>query len=372
MKKDPVKIHILGAGITAQAVHQKVEQHLDLFQVVDLDAAEIVVVSPGTPPREWPKVSGQIMSEIEFTFRFFVKNPVIAITGTNGKSTTTALVAHGLGVEPLGNIGKPFISGDFNDAWHVVEVSSFQLEATQTFKPFISVLLNLGVDHLDWHEGLENYHLSKLKIFKNQNKDDFTVYNADDSVLSGYIPQTHANKIAFKTVLGENPNYTAAEKVLTLCGQSRAQIEKAFQSFKGLSHRLEKIENEWGVEIYNDSKATNPESTCFALDQMKTSCVLILGGQDKKTSLQALSQKIRQKVSRVILYGEAAQRFFSELNEFSPQKYETLEQAVDAARKLIQPGEILLFSPACASFDQFQNFEQRGHAFVKLVQSATK
>jgi UDP-N-acetylmuramoylalanine--D-glutamate ligase len=363
------KIFIQGSGITAKAVREKISQTSDQFQESNLEQADVVVISPGTKPCDWPQTSKPIISEIEFAFKYFCKNPVIAITGTNGKSTVTAMIAHALGIEPLGNIGKPFILANFSDPWHVVEVSSYQLESTQTFKPFISVVTNFGEDHLEWHGSYEHYHRSKTKIWANQNKSDYLVYNANDATLSGYVhAATHTNKIAYQEDSEFNENAMAALKALSLCGMAASDIRKAFSTYRALPHRMEKVAHSWGnVEIINDSKATNPESTCFALKQMQAPVLLILGGRDKNTSLVEMKAMIQKKVRLTYLFGEAAERFQNELAGIPMQRFETLQQVIAAAKKEIKPGEVLLFSPACASFDQFQNFEDRGRKFVGWI-----
>lgn len=367
------KIHIIGEGITAKAVREKITAD-KLFVESSLEDCDFVVVSPGTKPKDFPETDKDIISEIEFAFRYYVHSPVIAITGTNGKSTVTALIAEGLGVEPLGNFGKPLISANFEDPYHVVEVSSYQLETCFEFQPHIAVITNITPDHLDWHETFENYFHAKKNICLMQTKDDYVVYFDEDQVVKDLIRNVLATKRPFfkpaKDKLKYNQNYWAAREVFKILKKSEDEIEAIFQNFKGLPWRIQRVADaSLPAAVYNDSKSTNPESAIFALQQFDKNIVLLLGGRDKNTDLRAMKQAMQNKIRRLYVYGEAKERFAAELSEFSPIVKEDLQAILKAESQISMRDEIILFSPACASFDQFKNYEDRGQKFNEWVKA---
>lgn len=377
--------------------------------------ADIFVVSPGIAPRS--KIikaaygtGRDVVSDIEVAFRD-AKCPIIGITGTNGKSTTTALISYiltenGFLAPACGNIGVPILSlMDKKSDFLVCEVSSFQLEYTSTFAPYISVWLNLTPDHMDWHANLDEYIAAKRKMFANQHIDQFAVLNVDDSIVITSDSAAEVMPFSIESELNDRvqgayvsdnfvccrrrmrdhvlcqvfelglkgkhnlENCLAATAVSILAGAQPEVIEKSLKSFKGLEHRLEYVGTVNGIAIYNDSKATNTVSAIKAIEAFPDEkVVLIAGGKDKCTSLSEFVHIVRNRVSAVILIGEATDRFKSELTNGGVEKIhpvDSLEKAVDLALDL-KAGPVL-FSPACASFDMFKNYEERGRVFKDIV-----
>lgn len=364
-----------------------------------LDGSELIVVSPGVH-LDIPIIKEAfirnipVISEIEMAYRFFTK-PIIAVTGTNGKTTTTTLIgeilkAAGKKVAVAGNIGNPLI--EVNDKkldFIVVEISSYQLEAIKTFRPWISVFLNLTEDHLERHKTFEEYAKAKSRIFLNQMKSDFIVYNAEDKKVAELVLDSPARKIAFSTknpqsllmfdpskirIKGEHnlENVLASTAAALIAGVKHKTIEKVLKSFKGIEHRIEYVRSLKDVRFYNDSKATNPNSTCVALKTLKAEgpIILILGGKDKGVDLGGMCELINKSVKKVVLLGEAAQRFEKELRSSNFNAIETVKDLKEAAQKSFKSakkGDVVLLSPACASFDMFSNFEERGKVFKEAV-----
>ncbi len=359
---------------------------------------QFIVVSPGIhldiPAIKLAKNHGTpVISELEFAFRFLHK-PIIAVTGTNGKTTTATLI-HEMLVQGgkksalAGNIGTPLITVDdhFLD-FVVAEVSSYQLEAISSFRPWISLLLNITPDHMARHKSMDEYAKSKARIFMNQGKTDYLIYNERDEIVRKIIDPSLARKTAFnhKTLFfdpkkimlkGDHniENIMAASLAAELCGVSRESIKKTLSEFRGVPHRIEYIKSVDGIDYYNDSKATNPDSTIKALDALsiddqRKNIILILGGVDKGVSLSGLIPKIINTTKTVILIGEAAMKFNNELIQsgFSNIKFaESLDEAVKTSKDLSTKGDQVLLSPACASFDMFSNFEDRGRVFREAV-----
>ena len=378
---------------------------------------DLIVVSPGVP-FDAPQL-GQartlgelVIGEIELAAQFLAGR-IVAITGANGKTTTTTLAGEivAAGKFPTlvgGNIGTPaitFADQAKPDTWTVLEVSSFQLETIVSFRPRIAVLLNITPDHLDRHKTFANYVAAKARIFENQQPDDFTVLNADDPTTAELASRTRAQlswfsrkkeveKGAFvraaniffrdgKTEseimpLSEIPlkgahnleNVLAAISIGALVGCQPAQIRNAVRNFKAVEHRLEFVAQVAGVDYYNDSKATNVDATIKALESFPANIHLILGGKDKGSDYSLLNDLLRQRVKRVYTIGAAAAKIESQLAgaaEIIPSQ--TLENAVRRAGESAKQGDIVLLAPACASFDQFQNYEHRGRVFKELVQS---
>ncbi|MBI5399996.1 UDP-N-acetylmuramoyl-L-alanine--D-glutamate ligase [Candidatus Saganbacteria bacterium] len=362
-----------------------------------IEKAELIVVSPGVhldiPVLKKAQEKGiPIISEIELAARLLTK-PIIAITGTNGKTTTTTLIgemlrAGGKKIAIAGNIGLPLIEvADTNLDYIVVEVSSYQLETIDKFKPWVSVILNIQPDHLERHGSLESYINQKARIFMNQSGDDYIIYNLDDSDVVKMAQKSGAKLIGFSlkqtAIIALSPaeikipgrhnlsNALAAAQAAYLCGVSPKQVADVLKTFPGVEHRIEFVAKINGVEYYNDSKATNPDSTLVALETFNNKkIILILGGRDKGVSLDKLVEKIKQNVRAVILIGEAAGRFRAALTSvgFSAiHPASSLADAVALSAKFAQPGDIVLLSPACSSFDMFDNYEERGRVFKKLV-----
>jgi UDP-N-acetylmuramoylalanine--D-glutamate ligase len=378
---------------------------------------DLIVVSPGVPldTPELVQVRSfglPIIGELELAARF-LKGKMLAITGSNGKTTTTTLVgeilkAAGLPTLVAGNIGVPVISvidESTDDSWSVLEVSSFQLESTQQFHPEIAVILNITPDHLDRHGSFENYALAKERIFAAQNENDFVVLNADNAraaaassrskakvywfslehpvpqgawVDSGHILFRLSKDAPAETVMplssiplkGEHnvENVLAAVAASRLAGASSEVARRAVQSFKAVEHRLEYVATINGVEFFNDSKATNVDATAKAIAAFPGGIHLILGGKDKNSDYTLLSDLLRSRVKAVYTIGSAAEKIESHLRGvISIHSCETLEKAVTTAAAAAHPGEIVLLAPACSSFDQFESYEHRGRIFKELV-----
>jgi UDP-N-acetylmuramoylalanine--D-glutamate ligase len=377
---------------------------------------DLIVVSPGVPVDSPPLVQARatgapVIGEIELAFRFLPKN-IVAITGSNGKTTTTTLTgeilaAGGLPTLVGGNIGTPAISlvEQANaDTVVVLEVSSFQLETVLNFRPRIAVVLNITPDHLDRHRTFETYTDAKARIFENQQPDDFTIVNADDATSAGLARRSRAQvfqfsrkqevkqgtcvrdgRIVFRDSIGQHQimliseiplkgshnveNVLAAVCVGALMGCPPERIGKAVREFKAVEHRLEFVAAIAGVEYFNDSKATNVDATIKALESFPANVHLILGGKDKDSDYSKLNDLLRERVKRVYTIGAAAEKIESQVKEVEVEHSETLETALRRAAAVAVPGDVVLLAPACASFDQFQNYEHRGRVFKDLVKA---
>jgi len=378
---------------------------------------DLIVVSPGvplnTPELAQVKSFGlPVIGELELAARF-LKGKMLAITGSNGKTTTTALVGEilkkaGLPTLVGGNIGFPvvgLIEESTDETWSVLEVSSFQLESTVEFHPAIAVILNITPDHLDRHGTFENYALAKERIFAAQNEHDSVVLNADNEraaesaarsaatvywfsiehpvdrgawLENGYVVYRLAKDAATETVMPLSgiplkgahnvENVLAAVVASRLAGAPAEAIRQAVESFQAVEHRLEFVATVNGVSFYNDSKATNVDATAKAIAAFDSGIHLILGGKDKGAGYTQLGNLLRERVRAVYTIGTAAAKIESELRGVvSIQSCETLENAVSAAASAAHPGEVVLLAPACSSYDQFENYEHRGRVFKDLV-----
>jgi UDP-N-acetylmuramoylalanine--D-glutamate ligase len=353
-----------------------------------------------------------VIGELELAARF-LKGKILAITGSNGKTTTTTLVGEilkeaGLPTLVAGNIGVPvvgLIEESRDQVWSVLEVSSFQLETTEEFHPAIAVILNITPDHLDRHGTFENYALAKERIFAAQQSADSLVLNADDArtaqaasrarsrvfwfslehevaqgawVRDGYVVYRAAQGDAIETILpltkiplkGEHnvENVLAAVVAARQAGVSAETIAHAIEKFQAVEHRLEYVATINGVEYYNDSKATNVDATSKAVAAFSGGIHLILGGKDKGAPYAPLAPLVRERVRAVYTIGAAAAKIETELRGVAAiRSCQTLARAVAAAASEARPGEIVLLAPACSSFDQFENYEQRGQVFKQLV-----
>ncbi len=378
---------------------------------------DLIVVSPGVPLDTPELVQARnfgrpVIGELELAARF-LKGKILAVTGSNGKTTTTSLLGEILekaGMPTLvgGNIGVPvvaLIDESTADTWSVLEVSSFQLESTEQFHPAIAVILNITPDHLDRHGSFENYALAKERIFAEQNEHDFCILNADNVraasaarrsrakvywfslehlvdqgawVDGGAILFRSAPDAASETVMplssiplkGEHnvENVLAAVCAARLAGASAESIRNAVEQFKAVEHRLEYVATLNGVEIYNDSKATNVDATAKAIAAFPGNIHLILGGKDKNSDYTELSELLRSRVKAVYTIGSAAAKIESQLRGVvSLHSCETLDKAVSAIAAAAHPGDVVLLAPACSSFDQFESYEHRGRVFKELV-----
>ncbi|MCL2199768.1 MAG: UDP-N-acetylmuramoyl-L-alanine--D-glutamate ligase [Defluviitaleaceae bacterium] len=406
----------LGAFVTASDLRTEIEWDYDPAEkgislrlgeepddfVLDFD---IVVISPGismyaTFIKMAQNAGKPVWSEAELAYRL-CPCPMIAITGTNGKTTVTTLVGEILRrFNPktviAGNIGVPLtslVTGLDEDSIVVAEISSFQLETISAFRPKISAVLNMTEDHLDRHLTMENYIAAKSRIFENQGQNDICVLNLDNAITRSMRPS--AKTVFFSTK--ENADATIQNGALTAFGQknilmseTRVMPENALaataiamaagvpgeiiadvlREFKGVPHRCEHILTSGGVDFYNDSKATNTDAAIKALENFERPVVLIAGGYDKNTDFLPWVEKFRGRVKNLILIGQTTEKIIADCQRVGFSSYEkadTLEGAVSRARELAVLDDIVLFSPACASFDMFKNFEERGELFVKFV-----
>jgi UDP-N-acetylmuramoylalanine--D-glutamate ligase len=355
-----------------------------------LDGVDLLVKSPGVPSEAPLAATARarsltVWSEVELGSRLLA-NPVVGVTGTNGKTTTTELLgavfrAAGRPVAVAGNVGRPLTGLDgslADDAWIVCELSSFQLEDIESFRPEVAVLLNLTPDHLDRHGDLDAYRAAKLRIFENQGPDDVAVVPRGFGDLPGA-----ARRIEFAAddplpseprIPGEHnrENAAAATAAARAAGIDDAAIAEALRTFAGVPHRLELIREVDGVRWVNDSKATNPEAAERALGAYPPGLRVILGGSLKGSSFAGLAQRARESgVARAYLIGEAADEIAEALAAQGVrfQHSRDLENAVADARAEAEPGDVVLLSPACASYDQFRDFEERGERFRELVEA---
>ncbi|MGH9742808.1 MAG: UDP-N-acetylmuramoyl-L-alanine--D-glutamate ligase [Candidatus Acidiferrum sp.] len=380
---------------------------------------DLIIPSPGVPADashlQAARANGiTIWGEIELAYRF-LKGRLIGITGSNGKTTTTALVEHILktaGMQTIlaGNIGTPLIGrveAMKDDTWAVVELSSFQLELIDTFRPDIGVFLNLTPDHLDRHHTFEAYGAAKARLYENQTGDDAAILNADDPAATPYAPslprvywfsrkqkvaqgaylrgeeivfrQNGTEEILLKlediSLVGTHnlENVLAAAVAARLAGAPATAIARGVRSFAGVEHRLEFVAEIGGVRYYNDSKATNVDATLKALDAFPGRILVILGGKDKDSDYTVLRKPLREKAILALLIGAAAAKIETQIaGSVALEHSETLERAVETASHTAQSGDVVLLAPACASFDQFQNYEQRGRVFKDLVAQLEK
>lgn len=375
---------------------------------------DLIVLSPGVPA-DLPALQKArekgipVWSEIELAWRF-LRGKLVAITGSNGKTTTTSLVAHILqtaGIHTLvgGNIGTPLLAlveSSTDSSVTVAEVSSFQLETIEAFRPEIGVLLNLTPDHLDRHASFEDYAAAKMRMFENQHERDSAILNADDPevtrrmpsrprvywfsrqkrVAAGAFPQ--GNQIIFRhegeeipvvrrdeiSLVGDHnvENVLAACAASYLAGATPQAIAAGVKSFRGVEHRLEFVAEIAGVRYYNDSKATNVDAAVKALEAFPGPLLVILGGKDKGSPYTPLRELLTARARRAILIGAAAEKIAAELSgAVSLDQAGTLDRAIEMAASEARPGDTVLLAPACSSFDQFENYEQRGRIFKQLV-----
>ena len=385
---------------------------------------DLIVVSPGVPSDQ-PQLQHArtlgipVIGEVELAFRF-LKGKVLAITGSNGKTTTTTLVGEILarsGKKTLvgGNIGTPVISlagQSTPDTMVVLEVSSFQLESIEQFCPWIAAILNITPDHLDRHHTFQAYVDAKARLFENQAPSDIAVLNADDPTCVALQNKVRGKLLWFsrkqrvengafvdgdQIVFRQNDqrrngqeqpvlsrsdiqlkgehnleNVLAAVAMTMVAGCTPQQVRQAVKEFRAVEHRLELVATINGVTFYNDSKATNVDATVKALESFPANIHIILGGKDKGSDYTVLNPLLRERVKRVYLIGAATDKIASHLqNSTAVVRSGTLERAVRQAFEAAKPGDVVLLAPACASFDQFENYEHRGRVFKELVQSLT-
>ena len=422
-RKNGYEVFVSDAGPIKASYREMLEQHAITFEegkhsVDYILSADEVVKSPGIPEKnelvkQVRKKGIAVISEIELAFRYIENSKIIAITGSNGKTTTTALVYHicktaGLDCALVGNIGYSFALQVAQDPkpLYVAEISSFQLDDIKTFRPDIAILTNITEDHLDRYEyKFENYIASKFRITMNQKPQDDFIYCEDDpvtmenikkfSIQSNLLPITmnrEVNKGAFTkdgqmtitagdekvemsiydfALKGRHNIYNtmAAGLAGSRLGIRKEKIREAIQSFETLEHRMESLGNVRGVEFINDSKATNVNSTWYALESMEKPTILILGGIDKGNDYSLLMELVEEKVKAIVCLGVDNQKIHEAFEGKVPVMVD-VTSAIDAVHesfRLATKGDVVLLSPACASFDLFKNYEDRGLQFKEAV-----
>jgi UDP-N-acetylmuramoylalanine--D-glutamate ligase len=395
------------AGVTLEFGGHRAESFLE---------QDLIVVSPGVPAKlpelELARARGTpVWSEIELAWRF-LRGKLIAITGSNGKTTTTSLVAHILqtaGIPTLigGNIGTPLLAlveNSMDTTVTVAEISSFQLETIEKFRSEIGLLLNLTPDHLDRHASFDEYALAKMRMFENQLERDIAILNADDPEITKRMPtkphifwfsrkkrvaagaflrdeqiffRNEGSEVALGrrdeiSLRGEHnvENALAACAAAYLAGADPAAIASGIKTFKGVEHRLEFVAEVSGVQFYNDSKATNVDAAVKAIEAFPGPLIVILGGKDKGSPYTPLRELLRERARMAILIGAAADKIAEDLGDAVPlESGGTLDRAVHLAMQNAHPGDTVLLAPSCSSFDQFENYEHRGRTFKDLVAS---
>ncbi|MGI8837412.1 MAG: UDP-N-acetylmuramoyl-L-alanine--D-glutamate ligase [Pyrinomonadaceae bacterium] len=385
-----------------------------------LDQIELVIVSPGVPTKSIPiryaeRAGAEVIGEVELASRF-LQGRIVAITGSNGKTTTTTLIGDflknaGVPTQVGGNIGTPLISlveTSRADAWTVAELSSFQLETIKHFRPSVAAVLNVTPNHMDRYESLTDYAAAKHRIFMNQEAGDLAILNADDEIVASWATGLRAHVVRFsvkqeldeglflrgseiisRTKSGEQvllqrdemklrglhnvENVLAALAAGLACGAAPGSMRETLKNFEPVEHRLEFVSELNGVKFYNDSKATSVDATLKALEAFAEEpgkIVLILGGRGKKAPYLPLAPLVRDKTRKLVLIGEDAQTIAGELGEFAATEFASdMAEAVTLSFQAAQPGDVVLLAPACASFDMFESFEHRGRVFKEEVSS---
>jgi len=353
--------------------------------------SDLVVVSPGVEEAslalKWARTHKiKVIGEMELGYRF-CRGRIIAITGTNGKSTVTSLIGQilkdgGLDAVVCGNIGNS-LSGEIKrinkDTWVVLEVSSFQLETIVNFKPYIAVILNITDDHMDRYPGFSDYFAAKLKIFMNQDEGDHLILNYDAENLRCLEKKAKSRVSFYKKSsadtfdtdlkgLHNTENILASILVSSIAGVKMPSMLRTIKYFRGLPHRFETIAVIGGVEYIDDSKGTTVDSTARALDSCKGTVILIAGGKDKHSDYGAIKSRIRGKVKDLILIGEAKDAIANALEGASIiHRVKDMDEAVTLARRLARRGDSVLLSPMCSSFDMYRSYKHRGEMFKKAV-----
>ena len=413
--------HARGAELRARGVEVELGKH----PVDRIAGAGTVVVSPGIRPdapvlNELGERGVRWISEPEFAFRFF-DGPLIAVTGTNGKTTTAALVAHlleedGLDVALGGNIGAAFgppaselALRERSPAWYVLEMSSFQLGAIDRFKPDIGVMTNLAPDHLDWYPSVESYYADKANLFRNADDDSRWVLNGDDPAVAGLAEGVRGRRFFFSRTSGGRPgaylegdmltldvsgeaealghvediallgahnmeNALAAATTARLAGASTESIRRGLATAKALPHRTEKVAEAKGVRWVNDSKATNVAAARSAITSLDGALLVLLGGKDKGEDLSTLVAALSKTDARVLAFGQAGPRIFQALEGHVPVELLAggFDEVMEVATQRAVPGTTVLLSPACSSYDMFESYEERGARFAALAKAISE
>jgi len=383
-----------------------------------LDQIDLVVISPGIPTKTVParyvdRKDGEVIGEVELAYRF-LKGRIVGITGSNGKTTTTTLIGEllknaGIRTQIGGNIGTPLLNlteTATDETWTVVELSSFQLETIKDFRPQVAVATNVTPNHMDRYDFFTDYAAAKHRLFMNQTAEDLAILNADDEVTASWASGLKANVVLFsvKKELEEGLflrgrdlvcRASGKEKVLTTrdeiflrglhnvenvlaglaaglaCGASPDSMRETIRTFKGVEHRIEFVADVKGVKFYNDSKATSVDATLKALEAFSEEAgktILILGGRGKNAPYEPLKDLIETKVRKLVLIGEDADNIESQLkNHAEIVRAGSMQDAVEKSFQSATTGDNVLLAPACASFDMFKSFEQRGEVFKTEV-----
>jgi len=438
------RAHVLGAGISGVAaaewllrngwmvvvtdhqINAQIEAVADKLRAIGAEVilgghegalampAQLCIVSPGMSPnapavQERRRQGSEVIGELELGWRS-AKGTIAAVTGANGKSTTTALIGSifeqtGRPTFTVGNIGIPLISvaeETKSDALIALEVSSYQLETINSFHPKIGVFLNLTPDHIERHGSFEGYGLAKSRLWQNQTSEDHLIFNADDAVVVGLVGRANSKKTPFSTLgpvtqgawIEDNnfmfrlpglefsiprsksqlpgrhniSNVLAAGLAGLLAGVTPEQVEAGIEKFSGLPHRLEKVRELHGVAYINDSKATNCDAGKWALEATPAPVILLAGGKPKGGGFRSIRSEVEGRVKRLILFGQAAEEIKADLGDLAEvEMVKNIEEAIKAAHAAATRGDSVLLSPLCASFDQFRNFEERGDRFRCLV-----
>jgi UDP-N-acetylmuramoylalanine--D-glutamate ligase len=425
-------LHARGARVTVSDAKSPAELGKDIPQLLELGVVvetgahgdrtftdqDLIVLSPGVPVdapqlQQARALGLPVIGEVELAYRY-LKGKVVAITGSNGKTTTTTLVGEilaksGFKTQVGGNIGTPvtaLVDSSSDDTWNVLEISSFQLETVETFRPAIAAVLNVTPDHLDRHGNFDTYAAMKARIFEFQTPADAAVLNASDDACRAMADKVRARLAWFDRassgsgrtadgayVIGSDivwqsggarttvlpvsdiplkgahnvENVLAAVALAMLAECDPAKVREAVRTFKAVEHRLEFVAEIQGVQYFNDSKATNVDATIKALESFPKNIHLILGGKDKGSDYTVLRPLIDERVKRVYSIGAAAEKIEKHLEGVPLVSAKTIQRAVELASDSAGPGDIVLLAPACASFDQFQSYEHRGRVFKELV-----
>lgn len=385
-----------------------------------LDQIQLVVLSPGVPTKSIPvryceRAGAEVIGEVELAARF-LRGRLVAITGTNGKTTTTTLVGEllkgaGLDAQVGGNIGTPLttlVESSSDDGWTVVEVSSYQLETIRDFHPQVAIVLNLMPDHMDRYESLVDYAAAKHNVFRNQTEGDIAILNADDEMILSWAPGLRAHVTLFsvrheleeglflragrdlvsrtrdgeKVLLARDEillrglhnveNVLAALAAGLACGAHLESMHETIKNFQPVEHRLEFVAEIDGVKFFNDSKATNVDAAVKAFEAFADEpgrVVLIIGGRGKNAPYAPLAPLVERKARALVVVGEDAERIEAELKSFAPtiERATSMADAVRRARAAAEPGDVVLLAPACASFDMFKSYAERGRVFKEAV-----
>lgn len=379
--KDNDSTRLYSSRLKSKAIKVELGTHTEDF----VQGNDCLVLSPGvtndSPPVVWAeKHRIPVISEIELAW-ILCPATIIAVTGANGKTTVTTLIGKilekaGKKVFICGNIGNPFSGevekmkeGDFVS----LEVSSFQSERIATFKPRVALMLNFTPNHLDRYKDMQEYLRAKKRIFMNQDKNDYLVLNRDDPVLREVAKEAQANVVYFSQEDGLNPNQAAVLAVGKIFDIDKGLILDVFKGFKGIEHRLELVAEINKIKFINDSKATTVESAMWALRSITTPIVLIAGGKHKGVDYSSILDLARRKVREVILIGEAKEKIKAVFRgALSIDEAATLEEAVSKAFQKARPGDSVLLSPMCSSFDMFSSYEERGSVFKNAVLNLAK